>query len=197
MKPTPIVTLVCATLLCVGSAVWLNADEARPKSWPKATPPPPPSPIYHEVKEPMPDAAQIEREARERNQALALQIERALLMGDEQQRETAFTFLLPELIQLAPDSLVDMVARQDPGEARDRLRTEVARQWMATDPQAATAWMKTLDETERQASARAAMLSITAHSPALANDLAEEFGVALNGLGHESPARSLPATSRN
>ena len=90
-------------------------------------------------------------------------------------REAVFTFLLPELVQVDPPRVIAMVARQRPGEARDTLRTEVTRQWIARDPDAAVRWMKTLPEDERRASAATAVESIIAHSPAEAAALADEF----------------------
>src|SRR5262245_46797476 len=129
MKPA-ILTVVCATLLAIGAAYWLDAGEKEPrKAWPKPTPPPPPSPNYTPSKEAAPSEQQIAADAREHNAQLALAIERALV-GHPQQRETAFTFLLPELIQVDPQRLVSMVAHQEVGEARDALRNEVARQWI-------------------------------------------------------------------
>src|SRR5688572_17146853 len=47
---------------------------------------------------------------------LAAEIERALVSADPQQRETAFSSLLPQLLQEQPGSVVAMVARQAPGE---------------------------------------------------------------------------------
>ena len=177
MKPTSIVTLVAATLLAVGSAYWLNAREPR-KPYPKATPPPPPSPIYHESKEPAPNAEEIERMTRGHVDEVVLGIERALAARDPQQRETAFTFLLPELIQVAPQRVVEMVAHQEPGEARDALRGEVARQWITKDRDAAIRWMKSLgNEAEIRDSATVAVRTLSAMAPDQAIYVADQFGI--------------------
>jgi len=176
MRLTSIVPLLLATLIGVGAAFWLDAREAR-KPWPKATPPPPPSPIYTPSKEVAPDEAQIVEMAREHNQRLAYTIGQALAVKDAGRREAVFTFLLPELVQVDPDLVVAMVENLEPGEARDTLRTEVSRQWIARDPGAAIRWMKTLPEGERHASARAAVQSMIAHSPDEAAALAREFGI--------------------
>ena len=98
---------------------------------------------------------------------------------DAQRREAVFTFLLPELVQVDPPRVIAMVARQTPGEARDTLRIEVTRQWMARDPEAAVRWMKTLPEGDRRASAAIAVESIIGHSPSEAVALANEFGKAI------------------
>ena len=46
MKPTSIATLVIATLFAIGTACWIGAREPPTrKPYPKATPPPPASPI--------------------------------------------------------------------------------------------------------------------------------------------------------
>lgn len=180
MKPTSIVTLVLATLVGVGTAYWLSAHETR-RPWPRPTPPPPPSPIYIPSTERVPTAAEIEIEAQRHNETIALEIEHALVANDPQRREAAFTFLLPELIQVEPRRVAEMFARQKPGEARDTLRGEIARQWIARDPAAAIAWMKSLDDHERQASAAAAVSSIAPHSPAEAVVLARAMGLGKAG----------------
>lgn len=176
MKPIVIVILIAATLLGVGAAFWLGArDERRP--WPKPPPPPPPSPIYTPSTERAPSAEEIARQLRDHNQRVELEIERALVAADPRKREAAFTFLLPELIQVEPERVVALVARQEPGETRDTLRTEVTRQWMSRDAPAAIAWMKTLNDEERHASAVTAVAAVAAHDLSHAIELADEFGV--------------------
>ncbi len=179
-KPTTI-TLVAITAVAlfasIGSAYWLDAREPK-KPYPKATPPPPPSDVYTPSKEHVPTAEEIERQARDHNAQVGLEIERALAARDPRQRETAFTFLLPELLQVDPGRVVEMVARQEPGEARDALRTEVARQWITRDREAAVAWMKSLqNEAERQRSAETAVASLAAIAPGQAVDVADQFGI--------------------
>lgn len=174
MKPSYIVTLATAALICVGAAFLLGAADTR-KPWPKPTPPPPPSPIYHESKERVPDAEEIAAQANTRYQLLEREIEQALHGGNPQQREAVFTFLLPELIQVEPKRVVALFERQKPGEPRDTLRSEIARQWTVRDLDAAVAWMKSLDEQERRASANTAVNSIAPYAPAVANRLAREF----------------------
>jgi hypothetical protein len=176
MKPIAIVTLVAAALLGVGTAFWLGTREER-RPWPKPTPPPPPSPIYTQSPERVPSAEEIARQSRDHNQRLELEIERALVATDPRKREAAFTFLLPELIQVEPERVVAMVARQEPGEARDTLRMEVTRQWISRDAPAAIAWMKTLSDDERHASAVTAVSTVAAHDLSQAIELADEFGV--------------------
>jgi len=176
MKPTSLVILIAVTLAGVGTAFWLSATEPR-KPWPKPTPPPPASPVFVPAKEPAPTAEEIELAARSNNQQLELAIERSLVAKDPQQRETAFVFLLPELLQLEPTRVVAMVARQERGEIRDLLRDEVARVWIETDKRAAIGWMKSLDETERKSAANTAVASIAARDPAGAIALADELGV--------------------
>ncbi|HEY6123855.1 MAG TPA: hypothetical protein VIV63_04330 [Steroidobacteraceae bacterium] len=109
---------------------------------------------------------------------IALGIERALVARDLKQRETAFAFLLPELIELQPDRVIALVARQEPGETRDALREEVVRQWIVRDRNAAIEWMGTLeDEAERKASATLAMRTLATTAPAEAIEVADQFGV--------------------
>ena len=171
--------LTLALTATVGGAFYLNANEAPTKRrpWPKATPPPPPSPIYQTSPEIAPGEAEIEAEARGHNRRIALVLERALLLGENQDREAAFTFLLPELLQLEPKLVVDLFDAQAPGEARDVLRTELARQWISWDPVAAVAWMKSLDERERRASAAAAVRTIGPVDARQAIAIARELGI--------------------
>jgi len=96
---------------------------------------------------------------------------------DPQQRETAFTFLLPELLQVEPKRIVAMVVRQEPGDVRDLLRDEVARVWIQADERAAVDWIKTLDEAERSSAANTAVAVIASRDPGGAIELADELGV--------------------
>jgi len=180
MKPT-VTTLAVATALilvaAMGAAYRLDAREPR-KPYPKATPPPPPSAVFTPSQEPAPSAEQIERDARNHNARLALHIESALYARDPHQRETAFTFLLPELLQLEPERATDMVARQEPGEARDALRDEVARQWVMRDRDAAVFWIKSFDdESERRASSQVAVQTLASVAPDQAIYVADQLGV--------------------
>ncbi len=180
MKPTNISLLAVALLAVVaamGAAYRLDAREPR-KPYPKATPPPPPSTVFTPAKEPAPSVEEIERAARQHNAMLALQIESALYARDPHRREAAFTFLLPELLQLEPGLATDMVARQDPGEARDALRDEIARQWVGRDRDAAIRWIKSFEhEPERRASSQVAVQALAAVAPEQAIYVADELGV--------------------
>jgi hypothetical protein len=178
MKPTSIATLVAATLLAIGSACWIGAREPPTrKPYPKATPPPPASPIYTQSKEPAPTLEDIEREAREHDARVEADIERALQARDPLAREAAFTFLLPELIQVAPGRVVALHARQKPGEPRDVLRKEIARQWITRDRDAAMRWIGSLDEPERGAAAQDAVRELTPVAPEQAIHVADAFGI--------------------
>jgi len=161
----------------VGAAFWIDAGEKPRRHWPKPSPPPPPSPIYTPSREPVQTEAEIEQQARNHNERLETEIERALTSKNAQRRETVFTFLLPELLQVDPQRVVAMVARQAPGEARATLINEVARQWFSMDPVEAARWMKTLPEEERRTSAATAVEWTFPQSPAEATALADEFGI--------------------
>jgi len=176
MSRTPLIALIAAALVGVGTAVWLNADEPR-KRWPKPTPPPPVSPVFTPSREIVPTVEEIAEAARSHDQQLELAIERSLVARNPQQRETAFTFLLPELLQVAPKRVVAMVARQEPGEARDLLRDEVARLWIQTDVRTATEWIRSLEDAERRSAANTAVAAIAARDPAGAIELADKLDV--------------------
>jgi hypothetical protein len=175
MKPT-LFTLIAVALAGIGAAFWLSATEAR-KPWPKPTPPPPASNVFVPSKEHAPTPEEIELAARSNNEQLEHAIERSLVARDPQQRETAFVFLLPELLQVEPKRVVAMVAKQEPGETRDVLRDEVARVWIESDRRAAIDWMKSLNEAERKSAANTAVSAVAARDPAGAIELADELGV--------------------
>jgi len=176
MNRTSIITLVAVTLAGIGTVLWLHATEPR-KPWPKPTAPPPASPVFKPSNEHAPSAEEIERAAQSHYQQLELAIERSLVAKDPQQRETAFTFLLPELLQVEPKRIVAMVVRQEPGDVRDLLRDEVARVWIQADERAAVDWIKTLDDAERSSAATTAVAVIASRNPGGAIELADELGV--------------------
>lgn len=177
---TIVVVTGVALFAAIGTAYRLDAREAR-RPYPKATPPPPASQVFVESKERVPGEQEIEARFRDHYAQLEQQIERALVARDPQQRETVFTFLLPELLQVEPDRVVAMVARQQPGEARDTLRDEVARQWISRDRDAAIGWMKSLEDVgERTHAAQVAVDSLSAIAPEQAIYVAHQFGVGLD-----------------
>jgi hypothetical protein len=176
MKSTPVISVAAAALLALGGAWWLLAREAPRDAWREVAPSP--SPVHTSAPEAPSTAAQIAPDPGERSAMLALEIERALAAHDSQQRETAFAFLLPELLQRDAPRVVELVARQEPGEARDSLRSEVARQWIARDRDAAVKWMQSLENPgERQASASVAVHALAAVAPDQAVDVADQFGI--------------------
>jgi len=106
-----------------------------------------------------------------------LEIERALVSNNPQQRDAAFGVALPELLKLDPASVIELVARQE-GETRNILRDEVVRLWIRQDRDAAVIWMGSFEqEWERKASATVAMRTLAAINPAQAVAVADEFDV--------------------
>jgi hypothetical protein len=136
-----------------------------------------PAPIHSPITQSAPSANDIVSEAPERNRQLAMEIDRALVSREPQQRETAFNFILPELLREEPDRVIAMVARQEPGEARDALRDEVARQWIIMDRDAAIEWMNSLEQADRTASATITTRTLAAIEPAQAIAVADQFDV--------------------
>jgi hypothetical protein len=187
MKPTALITTVCATLIALGTAYWIHAREPTHRQpYPKATPPPPASNVFAESKEAAPGEQEIETLARERNAVLQAEIERALAGRDRQQLEAVFTFLLPELLQVDPARVVAMYRGTEPGQGRDQLRGEIARQWIGRDPHAAISWMESLErEDERRSAAREAMDVLVPTDLRLASAVAEKFRI---GGGREPAA---------
>jgi hypothetical protein len=178
VKTLSIVAVTAIALFAaIGTAWRLDAREPR-KPYPKATPPPPASPVFTDVTEPVPDEREIEARARDHYAQHEQQIDRALGSRDPNQREVVFTFVLPELLQIEPERVVALVARQEPGEPRDTLRDEVARQWVSRDRDAAIQWMKSLeDEKERIRVARVAVDSLAPFAPEQAIYVADQFEV--------------------
>jgi hypothetical protein len=173
------VTVKLAALIAVLTAVSAahfsgthDAEEPQLQSAAQA-----PAPSHLQIMQSAPAANEIVSATPERNQQLAIAIERALVSRDSQQRETVFNFVLPELLREEPDRVIAMVARQEPGEARDALRDEVARQWITKDRDAAVEWMNSLEQADRTASATIAMRTLAAIDPAQAIAVADQFGV--------------------
>jgi hypothetical protein len=190
MKRTPLSVLLAAALVALGAACGPSANEVR--HWPKPTPPPDASPIYHDVQEHIPTEEEIERQALEHPAQLESSVESALRGGDAAQRETAFVFQLPELLQVAPGRVVALHARLEPGEARDQLRTEIARLWIGRDPRAAVSWMKSLDGEERRAAVVVAATELAPYAPREATQLLDQFG-----LGGEERLRKMISALQN
>jgi hypothetical protein len=136
-----------------------------------------PAPINLPTVQSAPSVNESTSTAEERNRQLAIAIERALVSREPHQRETAFNFVLPELLREEPDSVIAIVARQEPGERRDALRDEVARQWITQDRDAAIEWMSSLEQTDRTASATIATRTLAAINPAQAIAIADQFSV--------------------
>ncbi|MES1262858.1 MAG: hypothetical protein ABUL69_00780, partial [Peristeroidobacter soli] len=163
----------------------------RPKIWPKATEPPPASPIYHEIDEWIPSEDDIAREAADHNALLAAEVEKALSTTDIVRRETVFVHIVPELLQVEPQRLIDLHAGLEPGPQREMLRAEMAAQWTNSDPVTATRWMKSLESGERREAAVVAVTSLAFHDPRAALALADEFEIQ-----HEEPVRRLMVSLR-
>jgi hypothetical protein len=210
MRRPSLATIAAVATLALASAFggtyYLLAHEApvKRRPWPKPTPPPPASPIYEEAREPAPTEEQIELDARTRSVRITRAIELALVTRDPLAREAVFTFLLPELLQVEPRLAVDLFEAQR-GEPRDVLRTEIARQWVSRDRDAAIDWMKTLGEDERRASAQAAVRTLGPVSAEQALYVAEQLDVGrdayLDGLARQErggppPATDQPASAR-
>jgi hypothetical protein len=177
MRTKAALALLAITLIAGGSAFFLNAREQpvrRP--YPKATPPPPPSPIYEPSNEKVPTEEEIELALAMHEDLLLGKVARALETRDPQERETAFALLLPELLQVAPERVVELFDRQK-GEPRDALRAEIASQWVTQDRDAAMRWMESLEPAERQAAAYDAVRALAPVAPDQAIHVADAFGI--------------------
>jgi hypothetical protein len=184
MQRATLIATAFVALVASGTAYLIDAREPpRRERWPKPTPPPPANNVFTESKEPVPSADDIERITRERPALLQAEIESALAGGNPQRLETVFTFLLPELLQVDPRRVVEMVASLSPGRQRDLLRDEVARQWIGRDPDAAMAWMKSLEPEESRAAAREAMNALAPYDQRLAGVIGQRFHL---GRGREA-----------
>jgi hypothetical protein len=143
------------------------------------------------VDEWIPSEEDIEREARDHNALLTVEVEKALGTADIVRRETVFVHIVPELLQVEPQRLIDLHARLEPGRQREMLCAEIAGQWTNSDPAAAARWMKSLEGGERRHAAVAAVTSVAFHDPRAALAMADELGVQ-----HEEPVRRLIVSIR-
>jgi hypothetical protein len=168
--------IVALTLLAGGSALFLNAHEQPRRPYPKASPPPPPSPIYTPSSEKAQSAEEIDLAAAMHVDLLLGQVGRALATRDAQAREAAFTFLLPELIQVAPHRVVELFEELE-GEPRATLRTELACQWVMQDRDAAMRWLASLEGVERRDAAYAAVRTLAPVAPDQAIHVAQAFDI--------------------
>ena len=129
------------------------------------------------VEESSPGTEALHQGLHETRRQHELEIERALVSNNPQQRDAAFGVALPELLELDPGGVVDLVARQE-GDTRNILRDEVVRLWIRNDRDAAVIWIGSFEnEWERKASATIAMRTLAAINPAQAVALADEFDV--------------------
>ncbi|GFE89845.1 hypothetical protein [Steroidobacter agaridevorans] len=175
MRVTVSLAALIAVLTAVSAAhfsVTRDADESSRQSAAPA-----PAPIDTQMMSSAPSAKEIAFAAPERDRQLALAIERALVSRDSQYLETVFNFVLPELLREEPERVVAMFAQQEPGESRNALRDEVARQWIMKDRDAAIEWMSSLEQADRTASVIIATRALAAINPAQAITLADQFGV--------------------
>lgn len=192
MSRISLISIVAVSLLAAGTTYWLNASEVersraeRPRVWPKPTDPPPASPNYTDVKEEVPSEADIERAAQEYPLKAEQTIERALLSGNDLDREAAFHYLLPELMQSEPERVLGLLARLEPGKARDILCREIAQLWIHQDTAATARWLKSLEGVERRETAVIAITSLAPFEPEQARALARELEI-----GSEERVRRL------
>lgn len=180
MKPPPLITIVSALLVSLGTAHCADDTAGtmeRPKVWPKATEPPPASPVYKDVREDVPDEADIERAASEHAARVEGEIDKSLDSSDPNRREAVLVFLLPELLQVEPERVRNLIARAGSGAKGDLLRVEVARLWISQDAGAAVEWLKSLDGDDRRAAVLAAVAELAPYEPVRALQLAREFAL--------------------
>ncbi len=176
--------LILAAVITVGTLAAVFVERVAP------APTPAPAPASATIPAPAPDYSSVSGNGQaapaaapatgseERNRGLALSIESALVSRDPQRLETALATLLPQLIAADAGKVLAIFALQQPGETRDLLRDEIARQWVRQDRDSAIAWLKSLpDEAERKAAATTAMRGIAAADPAQAVIVADELGV--------------------
>ena len=187
MRLISLATLALAAVFATSAALCMDSGQKPKRHYPKATPPPPPSPIYTESKEHVPGEKEIAEMASSHYARLESELESAVISRDRDRREAAFVFILPELVQVEALRVAEMLERIPKGEPRETLRKELTRSWVAQDPPSAIRWMKTLPDHERRASAAVAVDELIAYSPSLAADLAEDLG--MSNLIRERPRR--------
>jgi hypothetical protein len=114
----------------------------------------------------------------DRGERLVQDIERALHSFNEQERESIFTDMLPELIARDAPAAGRLVERLERGPARDQLREHVAQKWAERDPEAATAWVESLEnDNERRLAASDILTQLARSDPSAAIEAADQFGI--------------------
>jgi hypothetical protein len=182
----PLVIILSATALLALSTACIPKEERKPEEayprpkgeWPKPTEPPPASPVYHDVDEWIATEEDIARADRDHNTLLTQEIEEALTTKDLVRRENAFVYLVPELLQVEPQSLVALHAKLKAGPERDLLRQEMAQIWSSSNTVAAARWMRSLDDDELRRAALEALTTLAEHEPFKAISLADDLGLA-------------------
>jgi hypothetical protein len=103
-----------------------------------------------------------------------------LRRGDAASRDRAINILLPQLIAQDPLAAVRLVESWLAGPLRDDLLQQLARQWAATDLNAAAAWLTTLPASDRQHVAAATIAQVVQSDPAGAIRIAEALGTGVD-----------------
>ncbi len=174
MKRALAITLLLGAL---GSVAWWRAQDETVAAPAAIVSPPATDAPRSQVSAPAPMIQDQPPAATPDPAQLAMGIDRALVAGDAAMRETAFNQLLPALLASEPARLVGIHARQAPGETRDALRDEIARQWIVFDREWAIRWLHSLEQGERRAGSTAAFRRLAARSTEEAIALADEFGI--------------------
>jgi hypothetical protein len=135
-----------------------------------------PVPVGSKVETPVPRLA-----AEDRTERLMQDIERSLRSFDEQERESVFTDMLPELIARDAPAAGRLVEQLDRGPVRDRLREHVAQKWAAQDRDGAVGWVASLErDDERRLAAADITTQLSRSDPAAAIEVADQFDIGRN-----------------
>jgi hypothetical protein len=114
----------------------------------------------------------------QQSQQLQLEIARALASADDEDREWAYTHLLPELIATDPDAVKRLVEHYPAGLIREQLLRHTAHTWSAVDLQGAIAWARGVnDEGERVIAATEIVSQVGQSNPGHAIEVSDVFGV--------------------
>lgn len=116
--------------------------------------------------------------AEDRAERLVQDIERSLRSFDEQERESVFTDMLPELIARDAAAAGRLVERLDRGHVRDQLREHVAQKWAERDRAGAIGWVASLEsDDERRLAAADVSTQLARSDPGAAIEVASQFGI--------------------
>jgi DNA-binding transcriptional regulator YbjK len=167
-------------IVAVATLVWRQRAPEAAGEVPVVTPAPE---VERRSPAPQPAMAATTRlvVAEDRAERLVQDIERSLRSFDEQERESVFSDMLPELIDRDAAAAGRLVERLERGPVRDQLREHVAQKWAEREREGVIGWVASLEsEDERRLAAADISTQLARSDPGAAIEVADQFGIGRN-----------------